>query len=142
MIKVTCTSGTIKVYPTTGVTLPEGLKLPMVAPTYKGDKTELEAGQSMDINPNLIPAIGGNGGEFTITTDKPVMLVRWYEVDQDPIYIEDMQSYKDMDGNHTDDNSTSFPLGAGESYSDKTIRSNAITLTMIGLGKEATNQPA
>jgi len=135
MIKITCTEGEVRVYPTTGITLPEGLELPLVAPVQSAEKVELTVGESMQVDPQRAPAIGGNGGEFEISSDSPVQLVRWHEVDNDPIYIEDMQGYLDLDGNHTEDNYTHLFLGTGESYDDKTIRSNAITLTMIQLSK-------
>lgn len=134
MIEIKCTKDTVKVYPTTGVDLPSGVALPMVAPTYSGEKVVLEEGQTVLVEPLNIPAVGGNGGEFTITTDVDVNLVRWHEVDQDPTRADEMQSYTDLNGNNTDENYTAWRLDSMGSYSDKTIRSNAITLTMIGIG--------
>jgi hypothetical protein len=133
MIKIKCTSGEIKVYPTTGVALPDGTQLPLVAPTYSGKKVIMSEGESMEVNPAMLPAIGGNGGELLLTNSgsDDVNLIRWHEIDNDPIYADEMQGYKDLDGNHTDENYTVIPLAIGKSYADKTIRSNAITVSVV-----------
>ena len=133
MIKVLCTEGEVKVYPTTGITLPEGFELPLVAPVNSDEKIVMEKGESMQIDPARAPAIGGNGGEFEISTDTNVQLIRWHEIDNNPIYADEMQGYLDLEGEHTDENYTHIKMNKGETYSDKTIRSNAITLTMVKL---------
>ena len=137
MIKVNCTSGEIKVYPTTGVDLPDGTKLPLVAPTYSGKEILMSEGESMEVNPAMFPAIGGNGGELLLTNSggADIALIRWHEIDNDPIYADEMQGYKDLDGNHTESNYTTLPLAIGQTYTDKTIRSNAITVSTASSAK-------
>jgi len=140
MIKVTCTSGKIEVFPKTGVVTPNGINLPLVAPK-SDENVELSEGETMEVNGVYCPAIGGNGGEFVVgnNSESEVTMIRWHELDNDPIYADSMQGYKDLNGDHTDENYSEFAIEAGGSYSDTTIRSNVITLTMIQIG--ATIQP-
>ena len=143
-MKVTCTSGTVVVYPGTGVTTPNGLYLPLVA-NPAGKKIDLAEGSAMEVENNGDPAVGGKtfkgSSTFSIANNgkDTVEMARWHEVDNDPIYIEDPQSYIDLDGNHTEDNYTLITLAAGESYETKVVTSNAQTVTV--LSPRATIQP-
>jgi len=144
MMKVTCTSGIVVVYPGTGVTTPNGLYLPLVA-NPQGKTVELEEGSSTEVENNGDPAVGGKtfkgSSTFSITNSgkEIVEMARWHEVDSDPIYADEMQSYVDLDGNHTDDNYTLITLASGESYETKVVTSNAQTVTV--LSPRATIQP-
>ena len=135
-MKVTCTSGIVVVYPGTGVTTPKGLYLPLVA-NPQGKKVDLEEGSSMPMVNIGNPAVGGktfNGSStFVITNDgtDTVEMARWFEVDNDPIYVEDPQSYIDLDGNHTEDNYALITLAPGETYATKVVTSNAQTVTVL-----------
>jgi len=136
MIKILCTSQTINVHESTGVSL-EKLRLPLVA----GDTgVEVSNGITVEVEPNKAPAVGGNGGTFVLANlDEEVTLICWHELDHDPIYSDEMQGYLDLNGQHTEKNYTELQLPEGGSYEGTTISSNVLTVSI--LGPIATIQP-
>jgi len=133
---ITCTKGAVTIYPQTGITLPEGGEIPLVA-NPKGESYVLEEGETYDTANKGQPAIGGKfragSSAFTVTndTDGDVTIVRWFEVDNDPIYMDEMMSYKDESGLHTDDNMTKHCLAPKETYETDVVTSNVLTVSVM-----------
>ena len=134
---VKCLQGAVTIYPQTGVTIPElNIEIPLVA-NPKGESYILEEGESYAMPIFGQPAVGGkfragnSAIEVTNDTTDPVTIVRWFDVDNDPIYLDEMQSYLDEDGNHTNDNMVKIVLDPGDSYETDIIRSNALTVSVL-----------
>ena len=135
-MKITCTKGAVTVYPQTGIITPGGIEVPLVAnPT--GESYVVDEGESYDVENIGQPAIGGKfwsgSSAFTVTNDSndTATLIRWFEVDNNPIYADEMQAYLDLDGNRTDSNMMKMELAPGETYETDVVKSNALTVTIL-----------
>jgi len=127
-MKVTCTKGQITVYADTKDTL--------LAGNPKGEKYTLSANESVIVDPEHAPAIGGVAkfnaeGSFTFKNEEkgPLEIYIWLPFVEDN-FSRDENVYVEPDGSETTDNYVSQTIEPGDMYRGETISDNQLTVTI------------